>query len=107
MYAYIDIRPIKYILSVEATVGRLDWCLHIRRIYKVAQEVIQYLIYYSITILETNVQKQRVLHGDLASVNQVFSMPTITFCNFFNTNCDVVDYSMAHILRYLVADLND
>jgi hypothetical protein len=34
-------------------------------------------------------------------------MTTITSGNFFNKNCDVVEYSTAHILRYLVADLND
>jgi hypothetical protein len=33
-------------------------------------------------------------------------MTTITSGNF-NMNCDVVDYSMAHILNYLVAGLND
>jgi hypothetical protein len=30
-------------------------------------------------------------------------MTTITFGFFFNMNCDVVDYLMAHILSYLVA----
>jgi hypothetical protein len=54
----------------------------------------------SITILGTNIQKERPLHGDLCSVNQVFNMTTITSGNFFNTNCDV-DYSPAHILSYL------
>jgi hypothetical protein len=33
-------------------------------------------------------------------------MTTITSGNFFSMNYDV-DYSMAHILSYLVADLND
>jgi hypothetical protein len=27
--------------------------------------------------------------------------------NFFNTNCDAVDYSTAHNLSYLVAGLNN
>jgi hypothetical protein len=27
--------------------------------------------------------------------------------NFYNSNCDVVDYSTAHILSYFVAGLND
>jgi hypothetical protein len=31
-------------------------------------------------------------------------MTTITFGNF-NTNCDAVDYSIAHILSYLIAGL--
>jgi hypothetical protein len=47
------------------------------------------------------------MHGDLSSVNQVFNMTTVTSGNFFNTDCDVVDYSTAHILSYLVAGLND
>jgi hypothetical protein len=34
-------------------------------------------------------------------------MTTITSDNFFSTNCDAVDYSMAHILSYPVAGLND
>jgi hypothetical protein len=34
-------------------------------------------------------------------------MTTITSGKFFNIDCDVVDYSMAHILSYLVAGLND
>jgi hypothetical protein len=42
------------------------------------------------------------LHGDVSSVNQVFNMTIITSGNFFNTNCDVVDYSTTHILSYLV-----
>jgi D-ribose pyranose/furanose isomerase RbsD len=78
--------------------------------YRVAHEMIQYLsinkIFISITIPETNIQKERPLHGDLSSVNQVLNMTTITFDNF-NKNCDVVDYSTAHILSYLVAGLND
>jgi hypothetical protein len=32
-------------------------------------------------------------------------MTTITSGNFFSMNCAVVDYSMAHILNYLVAGL--
>jgi hypothetical protein len=52
-------------------------------------------------------QKQRPLHGDLSFVNQVFYMATITSGNFFNTNCDVFNYLMAHILSYPVAGLND
>jgi hypothetical protein len=40
-------------------------------------------------------------------VNQVLGMTTITSGNFFNANCDVVDYSTAHILTYLVAGLNE
>jgi hypothetical protein len=43
------------------------------------------------------------MHGDLSPVNEVFTMATITSGSFFNTNCDVVDYSTAHILSYLVA----
>jgi hypothetical protein len=35
---------------------------------------------------------------DIYSVNQVFNMTTITSGNFFNTNCDDVDYYKAHIL---------
>jgi hypothetical protein len=50
--------------------------------------------------------KEGPLHGDLSSVNQVFNMTTITSSNF-NMNCVIVDYSMAHILSYLVAGLND
>jgi hypothetical protein len=61
----------------------------------------------SITILKTNIQKERPLNADLSSVNQVFNMTTITSLNFFNTNCDVVDYLMAHIFSYVVAGLND
>jgi hypothetical protein len=34
-------------------------------------------------------------------------MTTVTSGNSFNTNCDVVDYSTAHILSYLVVCLND
>jgi hypothetical protein len=34
-------------------------------------------------------------------------MTTITSGNFFNMNCDADDYSMAHIISYLVAGLND
>jgi hypothetical protein len=64
-------------------------------------------VFISITILETNIQTERPLHGDLSSVNQVFSMTTIMCGNFFNTNCDLVDYSTAHILSYLAAGLND
>jgi hypothetical protein len=56
----------------------------------------------SLTILETNIQKERSLHGDLSSVNQVFNVTTITSGNFLNMNCDVVDYLMAHILSYLL-----
>jgi hypothetical protein len=52
-------------------------------------------------------QKERPLHGDLSSVNQVFNMTTIMSANFFNTNYDVVDYSTAYILSYLFARLND
>jgi hypothetical protein len=52
------------------------------------------------------IQKERSLHGDLCPVNQVFSMTSIMSGNFFSTNCDV-DYSMAHILSYLVTGLND
>jgi hypothetical protein len=63
-------------------------------------------IFISITVLETNIQKESPLHGDLSSVNQVFSMSTITFGKLLNTNCDVVDYSTAHLLSYLVAGLN-
>jgi hypothetical protein len=47
----------------------------------------------SITVLETNIQKERPLHEDLPSVNQVFNMTTITSVNF-NINCDDVDYSL-------------
>jgi hypothetical protein len=36
----------------------------------------------------------------------VFNITTITFGNFFNTNCDIVDYLTAHIPSYLVAGLN-
>jgi hypothetical protein len=79
--------------------------------HRMAHEMIQYLmcinkIFTSITILETNIQKETPMHTDLSSVNQVFSMTTITSGNFFNTNCDV-DYSTAHILSYLGAGLND
>jgi hypothetical protein len=52
-------------------------------------------------ILETNTQKERP-----SSVNQVFNMTTITSGNFINTNCDV-DYSVAHIISYLIAGLSD
>jgi hypothetical protein len=71
--------------------------------------MIQYLLikpFISITILETTIQKERPVHGDLSSVNQVFNITTIMSGNFFNTNCDVVDYLMAHILSYLAAGLN-
>jgi hypothetical protein len=44
---------------------------------------------------------------DLSSVNQVLNMITITSGNFFNTDCDAVDYLTAQILSYLTADLND
>jgi hypothetical protein len=64
-------------------------------------------IFISITIPETNIQKQRPFHGDLSSVNQMFNMTTITSGSFFSTNCDAVHYSTAHILSYLVAGLND
>jgi hypothetical protein len=64
-------------------------------------------IFISITILETNIQRERPLHGDLSPVNEVFRVTTITSGNFFNTNCDVVDYSMAHILSYLVAGVHN
>jgi hypothetical protein len=57
--------------------------------------------------METNIQKGRPLHEDLSSVNQFFNMTTIMHGNLFNTNCDTVYYSMAHILCYLTADLND
>jgi hypothetical protein len=57
-------------------------------------------------ILQTNLQKERPLRGDLSSVNQVFNMTTIMSGNFFNMNCDVVDYSTAHILSYLIAYLS-
>jgi hypothetical protein len=53
------------------------------------------------------IQKERPVHGDLSSVNQMFSMTTITSGNFFNMNCDDVDYSTAHTHSYLVAGLND
>jgi hypothetical protein len=62
-------------------------------------------ILISIIVLETNIQKERKMHGDSSSLNQVFNMTTITSGNF-NTKCDV-DYSTAHILSYLVAGLND
>jgi hypothetical protein len=64
-------------------------------------------MFISIMILETNIQKQRPLHGDISSVNQALNMTTITSINFFKTNCDVVDDSTAHILSYLTAGLND
>jgi hypothetical protein len=63
-------------------------------------------IFISITVLETNMQKERPLYEDLSSVNQVFNITTITSGNFFNSNCDV-DYSMAHVLSYFVGDLNN
>jgi hypothetical protein len=44
---------------------------------------------------------------EIYPVNQVFNVTTITSGNFFNMNCDVVDYSTAHILSYLFAGLND
>jgi hypothetical protein len=37
------------------------------------------------------------MYTDLSSVNLVFNMTTITSNNFFNMNCDVTDYPMAHI----------
>jgi hypothetical protein len=40
-------------------------------------------------------------------MNQVFNMAAITSGNFFNANCDAVDYSTAHIISYLVAGLNN
>jgi hypothetical protein len=52
-------------------------------------------IFISITILETNTQKERPLPDDLFSVNQVFSMTTIMSGNFFKMNCDFVDYLTA------------
>jgi hypothetical protein len=55
-------------------------------------------------ILESNIQKERPLNGDLSSVNQVFNMITI-MSGIFNTNCYVVDCLTAHILSYPVADL--
>jgi hypothetical protein len=64
-------------------------------------------MFISTTILETNIQKERPLHGDLSSVNYVFIRPTIMSGNFFNTNYDVVDYLMAHIISSLVAGLSD
>jgi hypothetical protein len=51
-------------------------------------------------------QKERPLHGDLSCVPQVFKVTTITSGNFSNTNCDVY-YLTAHVLSYLIADLND
>jgi hypothetical protein len=54
--------------------------------------------FISVTILKTNIQKERPFHEDLSSVNQVFNMTTITSGNFFNTDCDDVRYSAAHIL---------
>jgi hypothetical protein len=51
--------------------------------YRVVHEMIQHLwslnkILISITILQTNMQKERPLYGDLFSVNHVYSMTTIT-----------------------------
>jgi hypothetical protein len=58
-------------------------------------------IFILITILESNIQKEGPLQGDLSSsVNQMFNMTAITSGNFFNMTCDV-DYSTAHILSYL------
>jgi hypothetical protein len=51
-------------------------------------------------------QKERPLRGGLTSVNQVFNITNITSGNFFSTNCDV-DYSMADVLSYVAAGLND
>jgi hypothetical protein len=65
------------------------------------------LLASSIVSQPITLQKERPLHGDLFPVNQVFNMTTITSGNFFNTNCDVVDYSVAHILSYLMAGLHD
>jgi hypothetical protein len=48
--------------------------------------------FFQLTILETNIQKERPLHGDVSSVNQVFNMTTVMSTKFFNMNCDVVDY---------------
>jgi hypothetical protein len=56
-------------------------------------------ILISIRILETNIQKK--------DMHQVLNMITIISGNFFNANCDDVDYSVAHIFSYLVAGLND
>jgi hypothetical protein len=53
-------------------------------------------IFISVTVLETNIQKERPLHGELSSVNQVLNMISIMSGN-----------STAHILSYLVAGLND
>jgi hypothetical protein len=47
------------------------------------------------------------LHGDLSPVNRVLSMTTVTSGNSFNTKCDDVDYSAAHVLSYLAAGLKD
>jgi hypothetical protein len=60
---------------------------------------------FQLTVLETNIQKERPLHGDSSFVNQVFNMTMITSGNFFNTNCDV-DHLTANILIYLVTGLN-
>jgi hypothetical protein len=57
-------------------------------------------------ILQTNIQKERPLHRDSSSVNQVFIKITITPRNFFNMNCDAVDYSTAHILSHFVTGLS-
>jgi hypothetical protein len=46
-------------------------------------------ILISITILETNIQKESPMHRDLFSVNQMFNMTTVTSGTFFNMNCDV------------------
>jgi hypothetical protein len=37
----------------------------------------------------------------------MFNMTTIASGNFFNTDCDDVDYPTVHILSHLVAGLND
>jgi hypothetical protein len=51
--------------------------------------------------------KRKAIAWRFFSVNQVFNMTTIMSGSFFTTNFDVVDYSTAHILSYLVAGLND
>jgi hypothetical protein len=63
-------------------------------------------IFISITILATNIQREMSLHIDLSSRNQVFRVTTIMSGSFFIPKYDV-DYSMAHILSYLIAGLND
>jgi hypothetical protein len=78
-----------------------EWCMKWSSIWSNNK------FFISITILESKIQKERPLYGDLSSVNEVFNMTTIMSGNFFNTNCDAVDYSIAHTLSYLVADLTD